>query len=198
MKESMGDIMLEAYKRGWITTRDGNISARKGNKFYITPSGGVKYQIRVDDILKGSIDLDQVVFNLEGREPSGELEMHRLLHNNSELECMSVVHLHPTYTIAAIERGWDLVKLASEFPEISRYTRVGKSTEILPICSNKLAKATLESFLDGEKALSVDIVGQARHGVTAVGKYPREAFEHIERLEHICKIIMIAGTAPSE
>ncbi|NBU05660.1 MAG: class II aldolase/adducin family protein, partial [Sphingobacteriia bacterium] len=35
----MGDVMREAHKRGWITTRDGNISLRRDDKFYITPSG---------------------------------------------------------------------------------------------------------------------------------------------------------------
>ena len=29
MLTAMGDVMREAYKRGWITTRDGNISVKK-------------------------------------------------------------------------------------------------------------------------------------------------------------------------
>ena len=36
----MGDVMREAYKRGWITTRDGNCSLRRSGTdiLYITPS----------------------------------------------------------------------------------------------------------------------------------------------------------------
>ena len=41
MLTAMGDVMREAYKRNWITTRDGNVAARlKGsNTVYMTPSG---------------------------------------------------------------------------------------------------------------------------------------------------------------
>ena len=44
MITAMGDVMREAYKRGWITTRDGNISLRrsKSDIMYITPSGREK------------------------------------------------------------------------------------------------------------------------------------------------------------
>ena len=41
MLTAIGDVMRECYRRGWITTRDGNCSVRKtkDNKIYITPSG---------------------------------------------------------------------------------------------------------------------------------------------------------------
>jgi L-fuculose-phosphate aldolase len=44
MITAMGDVMRRAYEKGWITTRDGNISLRrKGNDImYITPSGWQK------------------------------------------------------------------------------------------------------------------------------------------------------------
>jgi ribulose-5-phosphate 4-epimerase/fuculose-1-phosphate aldolase len=35
-------------------------------------------------------------------------------------------------------------------------------------------------------------VGYDRHGVVAVDTSPWRAFEHIERLEHICKIVLSA------
>jgi L-fuculose-phosphate aldolase len=37
-----------------------------------------------------------------------------------------------------------------------------------------------------------DIVGQAQHGCCAIGRSPWHAFEHVERLEHICKITLAA------
>ena len=41
MLTAMGDVMREAYKRNWITTRDGNIAVRKkgSDTIYLTPSG---------------------------------------------------------------------------------------------------------------------------------------------------------------
>ena len=40
MLTAMGDVMRKAYEKGWITTRDGNISVKMTGKdiLYITPS----------------------------------------------------------------------------------------------------------------------------------------------------------------
>ena len=40
MITAMGDVMREAYKRNWITTRDGNVAVRIKNSstIYLTPS----------------------------------------------------------------------------------------------------------------------------------------------------------------
>ena len=48
----------------------------------------------------------------------------------------------------------------------------------------------------GEVSLEYDIVGQKDHGVCAVGNSPWDAFEHIERLEHICQIVLASGVEP--
>ena len=39
MLETICDVMLDAYKRNWITSRDGNVSIRHHDRdhFYITP-----------------------------------------------------------------------------------------------------------------------------------------------------------------
>lgn len=195
MLTSIGDVMREAHKRGWITTRDGNISIRRGNNFYITPSNVRKPIIVPEMIIKGKVNGDQIEIGMGS--PSGEFEMHRMLQTSDFSETRTVVHLHPTYTIAAIYRGFDLKKIAAEFPEVSRYTRVGPTVPVLPVVSKELANATFEAITDGQnKFLKYDIVGQAGHGVCAIGKSPWDAFEHIERLEHVCQIVLSSGVAP--
>lgn len=199
MLTSMGDVMREAHRRGWITTRDGNISIRRNNSFYITPSGVRKSIIYPEHILKGKIQDDKSlkwVRNHENNKPSGELEMHYNLQlvNMSE-PCRAVVHLHPTYIIAAMHRGFDLQKLASQFPEVSRYTKVGPTVPVVPVTSSILATKTLLAMTE-EDIIKYDIVGQAGHGVCAIGKSPWDAFEHIERLEHICQIVLASGVNP--
>lgn len=204
MLTSMGDLMREAHRRGWITTRDGNISLRRRDSFYITPSGGRKAIIHPEHILKAKIqedgDLKWVEGNLSSK-PSGELEMHRLLQLVDYKQCRAVVHLHPTYTIAAMHKGFNLQELAAEFPEVSRYTRVGPTVRVLPVTSNILAVETFQAMTEipeyqfAEK-LIFDIVGQAGHGVCAIGRSPWDAFEHIERLEHICQIVLASGVSP--
>ncbi|MGE0646256.1 MAG: hypothetical protein AB7P24_21610 [Nitrospira sp.] len=41
--------------------------------------------------------------------------------------------------------------------------------------------------------LDFDIVGQANHGVCAVAMEPWAAYEHIERLDHVCEIVLKSG-----
>lgn len=201
----MGDLMREAHKRGWITTRDGNISVRRKDSFYITPSGGRKAIIQPEHIVKARVDQDGQLHFIFSNEPnpSGELEMHRLLQTTDFSGCRAVVHLHPTYTIAAMHRGFCLQDLSQQFPEVSRYTRVAENLPILPVTSNILAEHTLNALAPEraihnytERRIENDIVGQAGHGVCAIGKSPWDAFEHIERLEHVSQIVLASGVSP--
>ena len=54
MLETICDILVEAYKRNWITSRDGNISIRHHDRdhFYVTPSGVRKQTLQPDQFKK--------------------------------------------------------------------------------------------------------------------------------------------------
>ena len=203
MLTAMGDVMRRAYELGWITTRDGNVSLCRtnSNTLYITPSGWRKTIIHPEHIVKCKITPAGVNLPEDSAPPSGELEMHTKLQRYHR-GTRAVVHLHPTNIIAAMYAGWDLQKLSDEFPEVSRYTRVGPSVPVLPVTSSALAAATFESMTDfsntGTNIVKYDIVGQKNHGVCAVGPNPWDAYEHIERLEHICEIVLKSGKNPNE
>jgi L-fuculose-phosphate aldolase len=47
--------------------------------------------------------------------------------------------------------------------------------------------------LDKLGNIAYDIVGIKGHGVVAIDTSPWRAYEHIERLEHICKIVLASG-----
>ena len=200
MLTAMGDVMRRAYEKGWITTRDGNISLRMTGKdtLYITPSGWRKTILHPEHMIKATITPAGCTLP-EGANPSGELDMHLLLQRYSKYT-RAVVHLHPTNIIAAMYAGWDLQHIAKEFPEVSRYTRVGPSVPVLPVTSSELAFATFEAMTQmkttGTNIVKFDIVGQAGHGVCAVGPNPWDAYEHIERLEHVCEIVLRSGIKP--
>ena len=194
MLTAIGDVMREAYKRGWITTRDGNCSVRMRNRpfVYITPSGWRKTILHPEHIVKMKIKKGNLVLNPNDR-PSGELWMHWNLLKDSK-KTRSVLHLHPTYTIAAMYRGWQLCDIVKDFPEVFRYTKVGPNVPKLDALSEELASQTYEKFCASDDCkLMYDIVGQECHGVTAIAANPWDAFEHIERVEHICKIVLAAS-----
>lgn len=204
MLTAMGDVMRKAYEKGWITTRDGNISLRRAGKntLYITPSGWRKTIIHPEHIIKIKMKNEDLIIP-KGSMPSGELEMHHLIQKLNRNKTQAVVHLHPTNIIAACFAGWDMQTLAEQFPEVSRYTRVGPTVPVLPVTSTELADATFNAMTDLENLsyeyshyLKYDIVAQANHGVCAVAQNPWDAYEHIERLEHICEIVLRSGKKP--
>lgn len=200
MLTSIGDVMRRAYEKGWITTRDGNVSLKrfKSDSMYITPSGVRKTIIHPEAIIKTDISSEWFadIVCPPGVKPSGELEMHWMLQKCSD-QTLAVVHLHPTNIIAAVYAGWDLQKLAEEFPEVSRYSKVGKTVPVLPVISTELAMCTFD-HMTKDKKICYDIVAQAGHGVCAVGSSPWDAYEHIERLDHICEIVLKSGRKPNE
>ena len=214
MLETCCDILVDAYKRNWITSRDGNISIRHHDRdhFYITPSGVRKQTLQPDQFKKIRL-VDQVnpvppFLTKSWQEeyytdisanltPSGELPLHFGLqkemgqHSN---DVRVVVHVHPTYCIAAMHAGIDLSTISNEFPELNRYTKVAPNVgDVAPI-SQELADACHRNLgLDSAGNIKFDIVGIKGHGVVAIDVTPWRAYEHIERLEHICKIVLASG-----
>ena len=54
MLETICEVLEDAYKRNWITSRDGNVSIRHHDRdhFYITPSGVRKQTMQPDQFKK--------------------------------------------------------------------------------------------------------------------------------------------------
>lgn len=204
MLETICDIMVDAYKRNWITSRDGNVSIRHHDRdhFYITPSGVRKQTMQPDQFKKIGLTLTgwEVLpySNIsKGLQPSGELPLHyglqRELGQHRD-DVRVVVHLHPTYCVAAMHAGIDLSTVVNDFPELSRYTKVAHNVPDVPPISQELADRTHENLeLDKHGNIAYDIVGIKGHGVVAIDTSPWRAYEHIERLEHICKIVLASG-----
>jgi ribulose-5-phosphate 4-epimerase/fuculose-1-phosphate aldolase len=197
MLTAIGDVMRKSYERGWITTRDGNISLRKKgvDKLYVTPAGWRKTIIHPEHIVRLQIENGILVIP-EDKKPSGEVWMHWNLQEHAT-GTRTVLHIHATNVVAAMYAGFDLQKIAEQFPEISRYTRVGPTVPAVAAISKELADETARAMgvkLDG--SLDFDIVGQAQHGVCAVARDPWSAFEHVERLDHICEIVLKSGVKP--
>lgn len=214
MLETICETLIEAYQRNWITSRDGNVSIRHHDRdhFYITPSGVRKQTLQPDQFKKIKIDrgyysqppslqyawsempYTDISANLQ---PSGEIPLHfglqRELGQHAN-DIRVVVHLHPTYCVAAMHRGIELSELIRDFPELSRYTRVARNVPDVPPISQELADRCHENLeLDSKGYINFDIVGIKGHGVVAIDSSPWRAFEHIERLEHICKIVLSSG-----
>jgi L-fuculose-phosphate aldolase len=216
MLETICEVLEDAYKRNWITSRDGNVSIRHHDRdhFYITPSGVRKQTLQPDQFKKISIDKTinsghgTGIFGYNWRElpytdisanlkPSGEIPLHfglqrEMGQHNGEVRV--VVHVHPTYCVAAMHAGIDLSTVVTDFPELSRYTRVAANVPDVPPISQELADQCHKQLqLDAAGNIAYDIVGIKGHGVVAIDTSPWRAYEHIERLEHIARIVLASG-----
>ena len=175
-------------------------SVRASKYLYITPSGWRKTIVHPEHVVRLEIIKDTVIGHdiprvRDGQQPSGELWMHWNLQRDSN-KTRTVVHVHATHIVAAVYAGVDLPAVCAEFPDISRYTRVGPTVPALPALSRDLADVTAECLgLRKDGTLEFDIVGQANHGVCAVATDPWAAYEYIERLDHICEIVLKSGVA---
>jgi L-fuculose-phosphate aldolase len=205
MLETICEVMVDAYQRNWITSRDGNVSIRHHDRdhFYITPSGVRKQTLQPDQFKKirivGSMLWEEQPYTdiSANLKPSGELPLHLGLQRKMGQhrdEVRVVVHVHPTYCIAAMHAGIDLSTISSAFPELNRYTKVAPNVGDVPPISQELADRCHENLkLDKDGNIAYDIVGIKGHGVVAIDTSPWRAYEHIERLEHICKIVLASG-----
>jgi len=211
MLDTICDVLKAAYERNWITTRDGNASYKRSHDdfLYITPSGVRKQHLNSELIFKLRFTGDYKTSNepwncltkvddeyqrkLLGLEPSGEIALHALLQRIVP-ENRVVLHFHPTNVVAAMYAGLDLQKLQEDFPELGRYTIVGPTVPMIPPICKELAYASIKALNLNEKTGEVDynIIGLDRHGIIAIAKDAWTAFEHVERLEHICQIALSA------
>jgi L-fuculose-phosphate aldolase len=216
MLETICEVMSDAYKRNWITSRDGNVSIRHHDRdhFYITPSGVRKQTMQPDQFKKilikpphswnetgtgllaerwGWKELPYTDIS-EKLKPSGEIPLHFGLQRQMGQhigEVRVVMHFHPTYCVAAMHAGIELGTIVDDFPELSRYTKVAKNVPDVPPISQELADHCHHNLkLDEQGNIAYDIVGIKGHGVVAIDTSPWRAYEHIERLEHICKIVL--------
>ena len=210
MLETICELLEDAYERNWITSRDGNVSIRHHDRdhFYITPSGVRKQTLQPDQFKKIGLmfqpnDLNQDWFDMPytdisaNLKPSGEIPLHfglqRKMGQHKD-DVRVVVHVHPTYCIAAMHAGIDLSTVSSAFPELNRYTRVAPNVGDVPPISQELADQCHRQLqLDRDGNIAYDIVGIKGHGVVAIDTSPWRAYEHIERLEHIAKIVLASG-----
>ena len=214
MLETICETMVAAYDRNWITSRDGNVSIRHHDRdhFYITPSGIRKQTMQPElfkkiKINKGfydqppklmhsweELEYTDISANLK---PSGEIPLHFGLQKEMgqhKDDVRVVMHFHPTYCVAAMHKGIELNKLVQYFPELGRYTKVAPNVPDVAPISQELADETISRLdVDKDGNIAHDIIGIKGHGVIAIDTSPWRTFEHIERLEHICKIVLASG-----
>ena len=173
------EVMRLAYMRGLVQVKGGNVSFIDESRefIYITPSGVPKYSLKPEDIAVISIDGVRVRGN-----PSIEYLMHLNIYKFID-KAKAVVHVHPPYTLSAIEANLklDLELLLEASTKIKCYTVIPQ----LKPGSQELALAVAKTLKDTGCNTAV----LRRHGVVAYSNLdPFDALDIVESLEDLAKI----------
>jgi L-fuculose-phosphate aldolase len=179
IKEKIVEVARTMYERRMVNAYEGNISARAGDRVYITPSG----------ICKGILTPDMLVAAdysgniLEGNKPSTELTMHLKIYELRP-DVTAMIHTHPTYATAfalarkPIEtRGYaEPVILFGKIP-VADYGTPG--TEKITAGFQKVIYDT-------------DVFLLANHGLIAYGTDLTDIFYTVEAVEKTAKTLLFA------
>ncbi|APR76221.1 Ribulose-5-phosphate 4-epimerase [Minicystis rosea] len=170
-------VCRRIYERGWITATDGNVSVLLGpDRVLCTPTA----------INKGTMtEADLIITDRQGnritgtRKPSSELKMHLAAYDERP-EVRAVVHAHPTNCIAFSLAGVSLAQCL--LPEIV-FTFGSIPTTAYTTPTTDEVPAEIRKWIHDFDAMILQ-----RHGSLTVGADVHEAYDKLERMEHVAEI----------
>ncbi len=170
------------HARNLLAAADGNISCRLPfNRIAITPTGVSKVSLRVEDM--AFMQLNGLV--IKGK-PSSERLMHLAVYKACP-DAACVVHAHPPTAIA-----WSLARPELEYLPDEALPEVILAAGRIPIVPYARPGTAamgdgLARYLPQHRLLIL-----ARHGALCWGETIEDAYNGIERLEHVCQILKSA------
>ncbi|SMF82792.1 L-fuculose-phosphate aldolase [Paenibacillus uliginis N3/975] len=168
---------------GLVVGPGGNISARAGDKMYLSPSGFALEEIEPEQWIE--VDIRTGAITDIGLRPSSEVLMH-LYGYRAKPEMGAMVHTHPSHCIAftLIEQ-----ELPIMFPD--QAALVGRTSYIPYIIptTDLLADAVAEKVTEASSILL------GNHGLVTTGRNLREAYYRTQVVEESAKIYLSARAA---
>ena len=161
-------------QQGFMPGCSGNISIRKGDRIFITPSSKLKDELKPEEI--SCINLSGKVLN--SIQPSSEYRMHIQIYKERD-DVSAIIHAHPTFVLIYTECGLNINYYTVEFKKLIKKPEYVKYEEPASVeLARSVAKAVKKS----------DLVILKGHGVVAVGKDLSSARAIVEDCENLFKI----------
>lgn len=183
IKRKIVEIVQKEYRSGMVNTFEGNVSARLGDRVFITPSQIAKDVMTPDMIIE--LDLDGNVVNLpEGMKPSTEAGMHLEIYRLRK-DVKAVVHNHSLYATAFAVNNMpiesqaltEMILSIGDVP-VAKYGSPGTAAiyeDIKNVIGNRFA------------------VLLANHGLVTFGPDLDTAFSYAESVEKVAQTLVIAS-----
>ena len=168
----------EAYQKGLIVARGGNISVRLSpDTFLMTAHTAALGFLTADDFV--IVDLNGKVVKGAGK-PSTETKLHTAIYRDTEAG--AVVHLHPPYTNVLAVRGIEIKPMTFESSLF-----LGPATPMVSQDSPSVTK--LEGVIEALQISNIIIL--KGHGTVAIGDNLWDAFFLTELLEEAALMTFI-------
>jgi L-fuculose-phosphate aldolase len=171
------------HGRNLLAAGDGNLSYRfRDDRIAMTPAGINKADLRPEQMCWLKLD-GSVLFG----QPTSERLMHLAIFR-AVPEAKAIVHAHPPTAIA-----WSLAQPGMGFLPDEALPEVILAAGRIPVVAYARPGtadmgAVLLPFLPEHRLLLL-----ARHGAVCWGESVQEAYNGIERLEHLCQILKSAA-----
>jgi L-fuculose-phosphate aldolase len=188
-RKDLLEIGKRIHQRGWISSTDGNFSIKLSEDRILTTPTGVHKGFLVED--------DLIVVDMEGkkvsgsRNPSSEIAMHLACYKQRP-DVNAVVHAHPTLCIAFSVAGIQLAQCL--LPEVI-FTLGTIPTADYAAPTTPGVPKSIEAMIKEYDAVILE-----RHGSVTVGKNIFDAYNTLERMEHVAEITyharMLGGARP--
>lgn len=173
------------YAKGFIAGNEGNVSARAGDRIYVTPGGACKGFLAPGDV---------VVTDLEGRpvgnaRATSEILMHTAVYRHRP-DVGAVVHAHPP-----VATGFAVAGLPLDRPVLAEPVVTLGPVPVVPFGTPSTADLADRV---GAEIGSAHALLLANHGALTVGDTLWRAWERMETLEQFARIALVARLLGTE
>jgi L-fuculose-phosphate aldolase len=185
LREAIVETGRVAYRRGHLTANDGNISVRLSqDRILITPSGLCKGRLESGDLLV--VDLDGNLLQKAADpdlKPTSEQPMHLEVYRQRS-DVHAVLHAHPPYATALTVAGREIRN--DVLPEVMLLM------DEIPITDFAAPSSPENAAVIREPIKEYDAIMLRQHGSLTVGPTLDQALIHLDRLEHVARVLALA------
>lgn len=182
IKQEIVDTVKKEYRFQMVNMFEGNVSARVGDRMFITPSQVNKEIMTTDMIIETDME-GNIVYQPEGLRPSSEMKMH-LEAYRVRPDVKAVVHNHSLYATAHAINNMPIVSDA-----LTEMNITFGQVPVVPYGT----PGTDRIYCDFDKYLgNYSAVLLANHGVLAYGQTIEKAFSVAEAVEKVAQTLYIA------
>lgn len=169
MSDTLAELIAAARRlseSGLVTGAGGNVSARDGDRMWISPSGFSFEDAKEKHYPSVSIETGEILSG--DYRPSSEVLMHLFVYRVRP-DVNAIMHAHPKMTVALCSAGHDLRPLFADY-----YVYLGKNVPHIPyitVTTPELARVVEAHF----KALDCHGMVLRNHGTITSGASVKEA-----------------------